>query len=110
MSDYVSIKDDVLKKLEANLPEIRERFGIETIGIFGSVARGEDNPDSDVDVFYTYAEGREHGMFKTVELIDFLESLFGREVDFVSFKWMRPMLKKYVEPDMITVTAGEVSV
>lgn len=55
MPEYTSIKEDVLKKLEANLPEMRERFGIETIGIFGSVSRGEDTPRSDIDILYKFS-------------------------------------------------------
>lgn len=39
MAKYKSIKDDVLKKLEEHLLEIQERFGIEYLGLFGSVAR-----------------------------------------------------------------------
>ncbi|MDO5845660.1 MAG: nucleotidyltransferase family protein [Methanocorpusculum sp.] len=105
MPEYTSIKEEVIKKLRENIPEIRERFEIETIGIFGSVARGEDTPDSDVDVAYTYQEKRQCGMFRTVELIDYLENLFGRKVDLVSITWMKPYLRAYVEPDMILVTA-----
>lgn len=60
----MSIKEDVLRKIEANFPEIRECFGIETLGIFGSVARGEDTPESDVDVLYTYQEGKCVAYFK----------------------------------------------
>ena len=37
---YESIRKPVLTKLEAHLPELQDRFGIEKIGIFGSVARG----------------------------------------------------------------------
>lgn len=55
MPEYTSIKEDVLKKLEANLPEMRERFGIETIGIFGSVSRGEDTPRSAIDILYKFS-------------------------------------------------------
>ncbi len=54
MTESQSIKEDVLAKLKVHLPELRERFGIETIGIFGSVSRGEDRPESDVDVLYTF--------------------------------------------------------
>ncbi|MDO5845195.1 MAG: nucleotidyltransferase domain-containing protein, partial [Methanocorpusculum sp.] len=76
---------------EANLPEIRERFGIETIGIFGSVARGEDTADSDVDVIYTFREG-ESTLNNLVSLVDYMKNLFGREMDLVSSKWMSTIL------------------
>ncbi|MDO5845649.1 MAG: hypothetical protein Q4Q04_01875 [Methanocorpusculum sp.] len=41
MPDYTSIKEEVLRQLEERLPEIQDRFGIESLGVFGSVARGE---------------------------------------------------------------------
>ncbi|KUK60725.1 MAG: Uncharacterized protein XD82_1526 [Methanoculleus marisnigri] len=43
-------KSEFVAKLEAVLPEIRNRFGVTKIGIFGSTARGDDRPESDVDV------------------------------------------------------------
>lgn len=100
MTEYTSIKADILKKLQENLPEIRERFEIETIGIFGSIAREEDTPDSDVDILYVFRNGslplRDFFAFKT-----YLEDLFCREVDLVSVKWMAPAIRPYVEQDMI---------
>ena len=57
MSEYVSIKKTVLQKLEESLPELAERFDVEVIGIFGSVSRGEDTKDSDVDVLYAFKNG-----------------------------------------------------
>lgn len=41
MTAYVSIREEVLEKLQSHLPELQKRFGIETIGIFGSVAPDE---------------------------------------------------------------------
>ena len=46
---YTSIKEITVNKLEEHLPELQRRFGIECIGIFGSVSRGEDTQDSDID-------------------------------------------------------------
>ena len=44
-------------RLEEVLPLLRERFGVARIGIFGSVARGEDRPESDVDILVEFAPG-----------------------------------------------------
>jgi uncharacterized protein len=106
MSEYASIKKEVLTKLEANLPEIRERFGIETIGIFGSVSREEDTAESDVDVLYAFKTGgvplREFFAFK-----QYLEDLFGRTVDLVPVRWLAPSLRPYIERDMILFEANK---
>ncbi len=104
MSSYVSIKEDVLARLNENLPEIRERFFIDTIGIFGSVSRGEDTLESDVDVLYRFSKGMDsYDTF--LDLADYLEDLFHRKVDLVSLDFIDPYVKPYVEKDMILFTS-----
>ena len=100
MSEYVSIRDDVVKKLEEHLPEIRERFGIEMLGLFGSVSRGEDTADSDIDILYRFKTGIKtyHAM---LDLADYLEELFGRPVDLTAVEWVSPLLKSHIEADVI---------
>ncbi|MDO5844014.1 MAG: nucleotidyltransferase family protein [Methanocorpusculum sp.] len=98
--EYVSIKEYVLKKLEANLPEIRERFGIDTIGIFGSVSRGEDTADSDVDVMISFRAGS-MTMRNFMGLADFLEELFDRKVDLVTTTGISPYILPYVQTEII---------
>ena len=92
MPEYVSIRDDVVKKLEEHLPEIRERFGIETLGLFGSVSRGEDTAESDIDILYRFKPGIKtyHAM---LDLADYLEELFGRSGDTsLSVKYRLPSI------------------
>jgi predicted nucleotidyltransferase len=48
-------KSVVVTRLEEVLPLLRERFGVTKIGIFGSAARGEEQPESDVDVLVEFA-------------------------------------------------------
>lgn len=100
MIEYQSIKDDVLRKLEEHMPVIRERFGIETIGIFGSVSRGEDTKDSDIDILYKYSTPLVT-LNQLMGLKEYLEDLFGREVDLVGLKWIEPSIRPYIEADMI---------
>ena len=62
--------------LEGVIPQIRGRFGAAKIGIFGSTARGEERPESDVDVLVEFAPGQ--ATFRNImELASFLEDLFG---------------------------------
>ena len=104
-NSYVSIRDDVLRKLEHELPYLKREFDIETIGIFGSVSRGEDTPESDVDVLYTFRHGA-IGIRKFLDLADFLEELFGRKVELVSEKYLSPYIRPYVEADVVLYGAG----
>lgn len=102
MSDkpYISIKAEVLAKLEQELPFLREKYEIQTIGLFGSVSRGEDTPQSDIDLLYTFQNGA-IGLEQFLDLADHLEKLFGRKVELVSEKWLNPHLRPYVEKDII---------
>ncbi|CAN5539330.1 nucleotidyltransferase [soil metagenome] len=53
-------------------------FGVRRIGLFGSYAKGQADDDSDVDIVVEF----EHPIgFRFVELVEYLESLLGREVD-----------------------------
>ena len=101
----MSIKEEVLRKLSENLAEIQERFGIETLGIFGSVSRGEDTETSDVDVLYRFRKGRGR-MHDLVGLYEFLKELFGREVDVISFDYISPLIEAKVRADSIVINSG----
>ena len=102
---YVSIRGEVLRKLERELPFLQREFDIETIGVFGSVSRGEDTPESDVDVLYTFRNGA-IGIKKFLDLADFLEELFGRKVELVSETFLSPYIRPYVEADVVLYGAG----
>ncbi len=108
MTEYQSIKPRVLALLEKHMPELRERFGVETLGIFGSVARGEDTPDSDVDMLYLFRENA-GSMNTIIPLMQYLEELFDRRVDMVSLDFISPLIETQVKADAILCTAGEAS-
>ena len=73
---------DAVTIIEAHAAELRG-FGARKIGVFGSFARGEETPDSDVDVYLEFAEGMKtyDNFFGIHEL---LQELFGRPIDVVT--------------------------
>ncbi len=86
--------DEIRRRLRAVMPELRERFHVATLEIFGSYVRGEARPDSDVDVLVTFAETP--NLFELVELGDFLSEVLGVKVDVVPKKWLKPRLRPYI--------------
>jgi len=73
---------EVLRKLRAERQILRERYGIETLALFGSVARDEAGPESDVDVLVEF--GRPITLFDLVAVQQHLERCLGvRRVDLV---------------------------
>ena len=93
-------KSNCVVQLEEVLPLLRERFGVAKIGIFGSTARGDDRPESDVDVLVEFAPGQT--TFRNfMELAFYLEDLFGRRVDLVTDQGLSRYLRPHVEQEVI---------
>jgi hypothetical protein len=80
---------------EVRLAAICDKYGIAELKIFGSRARGEERPDSDIDVLYTLQPGRRLG-WDIEQLADELTELFGRQVDLVSLRSLHPLLQSSV--------------
>jgi uncharacterized protein len=94
-------REEALKILSAALPGLRERYGVSDLCVFGSTARNEAGPSSDVDVLVSF-EDRAH--FRAFMGLQFeLEALLGYKVDLVSAKALKPLLRKEVERDLIHV-------
>ena len=82
----------------ARLDALCRRFGIARLDVFGSVARGEDGPGSDVDLLYELAQGRSLG-WEIEDLSQDLADLFGRPVDLVLRKALHPLIRDQVLAD-----------
>ena len=67
----------------ARLAEVCRRYGVAELSVFGSVARGEAGPDSDVDLLFVLAPDARLG-FALFDLEDELADIFGREVELLS--------------------------
>ena len=79
------------------LREVCERYGVASLEVFGSTARKEDRPDSDVDLLYVLKPNARLG-FRLFDLEDELTALFGRPVDLVS----RRSINKYIREQVLT--------
>ena len=79
---------------------IKERFGVARIGIFGSYARGEEKPESDVDVLVEFRKG-EKTFDHYMGLKFFLEDLFGRKVDLVMKEAIKPRLREPILSEVV---------
>ncbi|MBI1844583.1 MAG: nucleotidyltransferase family protein [Actinobacteria bacterium] len=89
----------------ARLEDICTRYGIAELSVFGSVARGDATPTSDVDLLYVLQPGARLG-FAIDDLEDELADLFDRRVDLVARKAVHPLLRPEVEAQARTVYAA----
>ena len=85
-----------MRTLETNREQLK-RLGVEKMALYGSVARNEATPQSDVDVLVELADA-----FLTLEgymdLCFYLEELFGRRVDVTTFRSISPMCENACSP------------
>ena len=94
-------RQDVLDRLSASAGEMRSRFGVLRLRIFGSVARDEAGAQSDVDVLVSFDGPATFDRYFGLKF--FLEDLLGAQVDLVSEKALRPELRSAVPGEAILV-------
>jgi predicted nucleotidyltransferase len=73
---------DEIRAMGLSLAELCRKYGIAELSVFGSIARGDERADSDVDLLYVRLPGNDLGM-SYFALQEDLEELFGRPVDLV---------------------------
>ena len=93
-------REIVLSLIRENRDKIKS-FGVESLAVFGSVARGEASPESDVDILVTFYGPATFDQY--MELKFFLEELLGRPVDLVTRKALKPQVQTQVEREAIYV-------
>jgi len=95
-------RDEVLRKLRENLPELRRRFAVRSLKVFGSVARDEATETSDVDILVEFAPQARVGLFKFLELKTELEALLGAKVDLVTLDAIKRRMRERILGEAIS--------
>jgi predicted nucleotidyltransferase len=93
--------EQIIERLRYAMPEIIERFGVRSLGVFGSVSRNEHDPESDVDILVEFVgPATFDGYF---DLKFYLEELLGRAVDLATDQAIRDPIRPAIEKDLIRV-------
>jgi uncharacterized protein len=95
-------RERVLRVLRGQERELRAR-GLTRLALFGSTARGDRCPESDVDLLIEVDPGRRFGLFAFLDLKNDLAALIGRPVDLAFADAMRPRLRAAVLQDAVEV-------
>ena len=93
--------DQIIMKLRENKHVLKEKYKVKTLGVFGSYVRGEQKEGSDLDILVEFQEPV--GLFKFMELEEFLGKNTGVKVDLVSRKALKPRIGKYILEEVINV-------
>jgi predicted nucleotidyltransferase len=89
---------ELLSKIQELRPELRKRFSVRSIGLFGSTATGFSNEQSDVDILVELEEPTfDHYM----ELKFKLEEVLGRDVDLVLKDTLKHRIKSIIEKEAL---------
>jgi predicted nucleotidyltransferase len=88
---------DELHRRRDDILAVAARHGVSNLRLFGSVARGEERADSDIDLLVDLADDR--GFDDSLALIDELESLFARRVEVVIERSLSRHFRPYVEAE-----------
>lgn len=93
---------DVQRRIKAEEPELRRR-GVRHLAVFGSVARGDDRGDSDVDIAVEIEPGRSFSLIRMEETRLLLEDALERPVDLGEVASFRPQVRAAFERERVPV-------
>ncbi|MBX9843986.1 MAG: nucleotidyltransferase family protein [Xanthobacteraceae bacterium] len=85
-------RDDIIARLKEAEPALRAR-GIRRAAVFGSIARGEDRPDSDIDILVEFEPGAEGSIYQYMNLKAYIAGLFDGPVDVIDRDALKPHLR-----------------
>jgi uncharacterized protein len=94
-------RDEALACLRAALPELRARYGVTRLGLFGSVARDEAREESDVDLVAEFGPAAKVGLFELQALERDLAARLGRPATIASLQHMNRYVRTSAERDLI---------
>ncbi len=87
---------DIVKALRELKPELRARFGVREIAVFGSFARGEATDTSDLDLLIRFEEDARPTLFSLADMDAVIEGRVGLTVDTVPESCLNPRIEPYI--------------
>lgn len=90
-----------IEEIKKKTSPILKRYGVTYAAVFGSLARGEDSPQSDVDILVRL--GRPTGIVGYMRLIENLEQILRKKVDLVTEQSLNKYVRPYVLPNLKTI-------
>ncbi|MEM4406360.1 MAG: nucleotidyltransferase family protein [Candidatus Methanomethylicaceae archaeon] len=93
--------DNILATLRDHLPELRERYGVTSLGVFGPYVQGRQRKRSDMDVLVEF--GHAPTLFRFIDLQEELSALLGVKVDLVSRKALNGEIGRRILEEVIAL-------
>ena len=94
----VTSRDDILNLINTKKDDI-SKLGITRVGLFGSFSRGDQNPQSDIDLLVEFDKNKKS--FKNyMNFVKLTENLFGRDVEVVTPESLSPYIAPYIKKEV----------
>lgn len=94
-------RESILHRLSAEAPALRRKYQVESLAVFGSMARGDDHEGSDVDILVRFEGKPTFDNFMGLKLD--LEDILGRRVDLLTPRCLRPDMATEIAREAIDV-------
>lgn len=106
---YSEITDVRFQEWRDKILAVLGPYQVKRVALFGSAARGEDTPDSDIDILVALKPPGERPVIglKWFDLIDTLSRTLNRPVDLVTEDGLSPYLRPYIEQEMVILYEEE---
>ena len=93
-------REQIIATLRAHESQLRQR-GVLHVALFGSAARGEAKPTSDIDIMIELEPEAPIGLFEYVEITQYLGDLFPNRVDVANRSKLKPLVRPRAEQDAV---------
>lgn len=104
MGKSSDVNIDVMRRsLSEQMPELQARYGVKSLGIFGSFVRGQQKKRSDVDLLVEFNDQAPVTLVSFVALERELGNLLGKKVDLVERNTLKPVIGKRILEEVILV-------
>ncbi len=95
-------RSEAIHLLQQQQKELSEHYHVASLSVFGSVARDEARPDSDIDILVEFSWPV--GLFHFIDLQQHLEDILGIKVDLGTRRSLKPSIKEQVLQEAVRVT------
>lgn len=95
--------EEIRRKIENLKLLLREKYGVKSIGIFGSYIRGEERGGSDLDILVEFEESAKLSLLDFIRLENYLSDVLGIKVDLVEKRALRPGIRKHIAREVMII-------
>jgi uncharacterized protein len=95
--------EEVKAQLEEVKPILRQKYQVETIGVFGSYSRKEQKNRSDIDILVTFVEPNDIDLIDFIEIKQFLSRMLKLKVDLVKKNALKPIIRDKILEETVYI-------